>query len=234
MRLSNIDNYSDNSYWGLIKLNGQKRFNEYFAKAILEYCFRDKYYNLVITDKPDLRVKQHNIGIEVTYSMGKDRAEALFLQRQIACADENRKIKLQKKLDKIHKKYKSDRYEYEYIGRFENGIEDSYLKEIFDCVRNKVEILNKKFNYDELDSYELFINSAVPINDKLREEFAVLEKLRALNIGERNYTVIHILAYYDLISFDLIKMEIERHKLYYSYNKIAQTAKELMNKNLFD
>lgn len=211
-------------------MNGQKRFNEYFAKAIFEYCYKDKYSDLVIADKPDLRDTQHNIGIEVAYSMEKDRSEALFLQRQMSRADENRKINLQKKLDKIHRKHKNDNYEYEYIGRFENGIEDTYLKEIFDCVRSKVEKLNKNFNYDELDSYELFINSAVPINDELREEFAVLDKLVELNIGKRKYSAIHILAYYDLISFDMMEKGMKRHKLYYAYDTIAERAKELMNK----
>lgn len=132
-------------------------------------------------------------------------------------------------LSKIHRKHKNDNYEYEYVGRFENGIEDSYLKEIFDCVRKKVEKLNKNFNYDELDSYELFINSAVPINDELREDFAVLDKLVELNIGKRKYTTIHILAYYDLVSFDMIDNEMRRYKLYYAYYKIAERAKELMN-----
>ena len=210
-------------------MNGQKRFNEYFAKAILEYCYKDKYSDLVIADKPDLRDTQRNIGIEVAYSMEKDRSEALFLHRQIARVDENRKNNLQKKLDKIHRKHKNDNYEYEYVGRFENGVEDSYLKEIFDCVRKKVEKLNKNFNYDELDSYELFINSAVPINDELREDFAVLDKLVELNIGKRKYTTIHILAYYDLVSFDMIDNEMRRYKLYYAYYKIAERAKELMN-----
>lgn len=211
-------------------MNRQKRFNEYFAKAILEYCYKDKYSDLAIADKPDLRDTQHNIGIEVAYSMEKDRTEALFLHRQIARSDEDRKTNLQKKLDKIHRKHKNDNFEYEYVGRFENGIEDSYLKEIFDCVRNKVEKLNKNFNYDELDNYELFINSAVPI-EEIHEDFAVLDKLRELNIGERKYTTIHILAYYDLITFDMIDNGIRRHKLYYSYYKIAERAKVLMNKS---
>ena len=90
-------------------MNGQKRFNEYFAKLILKYCYKDKYSNLQIADKPDLRDIEHNIVIEVVYSMEQDRSEALFLQRQIfCCTDENRKVKLQKKLDTIHKKHKNN------------------------------------------------------------------------------------------------------------------------------
>ena len=210
-------------------MNGQKRFNEYFAKLILKYCYKDKYSNLQIVDKPDLRDMEHNIGIEVVYSMEQDRSESLFLQRQISCcADENRKVKLQKKLDTIHKKHKNYNYEYEYYGNFANGVEDTYLKEIFDCVRNKLDKLNKCLNYEELDSYELFINSAVPISE-FGEQFDVLDKLEEINQGERKFDVIHVLAYYDLITFDMLNKQIERKKLYYFYERIGKAAEELIN-----
>lgn len=210
-------------------MNGQKRFNEYFAKLILEFCYRDKYSNLQIADKPDLRDIEHNIGIEVAYSMEQDRSEALFLKRELSCCtDENRKVKLQKKLDTIHKKHKNDNYEYEYHGNFANGVEDTYLKEIFDCVRNKVDKLNKISNYEELDSYELFINSVVPIRE-FREEFEVFDKLEEINQGERKFAVIHVLAYYDLVSFDMLNKQIRRRMLCYNYEKIGKATEKLMN-----
>lgn len=34
---------------------GQKRFDEYFAKVVLEKCFPEKFIDLQIADKPDLR-----------------------------------------------------------------------------------------------------------------------------------------------------------------------------------
>ena len=33
----------------------QKRFNEFFAKIILENCFPNKFQNIEVSDKPDLR-----------------------------------------------------------------------------------------------------------------------------------------------------------------------------------
>lgn len=207
-------------------MNGQKRFNEYFAKAILEYYYNDKYSNLVIADKPDLRDIQHGIGIEVAYSMEQDRMESLFLRSQINLVDESKKVKLQNKLDKIHKKHNNENYEYEYFGDFSKGIENTYLKEIFDCVKSKVEKLNKNCNYDKLDSYELFINSAVPIKE-FREEFEVLDKLIEIDVGDCKYSIIHILAQYDLISFDILNKITQRHKLYFAYSRLAHAAKEI-------
>ena len=54
----------------------QKRFNEYFAKVILENCFPNKFQNIEVSDKPDLRYNGNKIGIEVAYCMPNDVAEA--------------------------------------------------------------------------------------------------------------------------------------------------------------
>ena len=44
----------------------QKRPDEYFAKVVLEMYFPEKFSDLQILDRPDLRDEKHNIGIEVT------------------------------------------------------------------------------------------------------------------------------------------------------------------------
>ena len=54
----------------------RKRFNEYFAKVILENCFPNKFQNIEVSDKPDLRYNGNKIGIEVAYCMPKEVAEA--------------------------------------------------------------------------------------------------------------------------------------------------------------
>ena len=76
----------------------------------------------------------------------------------------------------------------------------------------------------------MFINSAVPINE-FREQFDVLEKLEEINIGEKKFAVIHVLAYYDLVSFDMVNKQIKRHMLFYVYERIGKAAEELRNKS---
>lgn len=44
----------------------QKRNDEYYAKVLLEQCFPNRFFDLVIEDKPDLRDKLHTFGIEVS------------------------------------------------------------------------------------------------------------------------------------------------------------------------
>ena len=55
----------------------KKRFNECFAKVVLESCFPNWFDVLELSDKPDLRHLKTNTGIEVTYSMPKKEAEAV-------------------------------------------------------------------------------------------------------------------------------------------------------------
>lgn len=60
----------------------QKRFDEYFAKVVLERCFSDKFTDLQIADKPDLRYGS-KIGIEVTNCMPTRVAEAFNLWHKV-------------------------------------------------------------------------------------------------------------------------------------------------------
>ena len=61
----------------------QKRFEEYFVKVILEYCFPEKFSDLHVSDKPDLQSSQ-GIGIEVTNCMPTEVAEAFNLWHRVA------------------------------------------------------------------------------------------------------------------------------------------------------
>lgn len=61
----------------------QKRFDEYFAKVVLEKCFPEKFTDLQISDKPDLRCG-NTIGIEVTNCMPTRVAEAFNLWHRVA------------------------------------------------------------------------------------------------------------------------------------------------------
>ena len=52
-------------------------YDECYAKIILEMFFPAKYQDLQISDRPDLRTKDGNIGIEVTSAIPQEEQEAL-------------------------------------------------------------------------------------------------------------------------------------------------------------
>ena len=48
-------------------------YYECYAKIVLEDLFPDRYFNLILADKPDLQ--GYDVGIEVTKANGKNREE---------------------------------------------------------------------------------------------------------------------------------------------------------------
>ncbi len=62
--------------------NSEKLFFEYLAKLILETFLPNEYYNLIISDKPDLRMgKDH--GIEVTRALYENEGQAASVFQHI-------------------------------------------------------------------------------------------------------------------------------------------------------
>ena len=76
-------------------------YDECYAKLILEKFFPNKYENLQLSDKPDLRDLKHNIGIEVTSAIPKEEQEALNLAAMIPYVDEQAQERRRKRLKKM-------------------------------------------------------------------------------------------------------------------------------------
>lgn len=122
----------------------QKRFNEYFAKIILENCFPNKFQNIEVSDKPDLRYNGNKIGIEVAYCMPKEVAEAFNCIDQYEKAADIPKKTLKKaekvgvRVEKIGVVWHQDSY------GDNMAIEKTPIRYFLDMVRQKVDRLNSK------------------------------------------------------------------------------------------
>ena len=78
----------------------QKRFDEYFAKVVLERCFPEKFIDLQIADKPDLRCGTE-IGIEVTNCMPKKAVEAFKLWHKVSKQGEQTSPRIFERLEQL-------------------------------------------------------------------------------------------------------------------------------------
>lgn len=78
----------------------QKRFDEYFAKVVLERCFPEKFTDLQIADKPDLR-SGSKIGIEVANCMPKEAVEAFKLWHRVAEQGEQTPPRILERLEQL-------------------------------------------------------------------------------------------------------------------------------------
>ena len=170
----------------------QKRFNEYFAKVILENCFPNKFQNIEVSDKPDLRYNENEIGIEVAYCMPKDVVEAFNCIERYEKAEDIPETTLKKAkrtgvtIDEQGVLWNQDSYADNMV------IEKTPIRYFLDMVRQKVERLNSKTaGYAEMKSYELFINSPITMPDWFKRE--TFQTLKNINNREKQYDTIYLL-----------------------------------------
>ena len=185
----------------------QKRFNEYFAKVILENCFPNKFQNIEVSDKPDLRYNGNEIGIEVAYCTPKDVAETFNCIDRYGKA-ENIPEKTLKKAKRAGVMIDEQSVWWDQGSYADNmAIEKTPIRYFLTMVRQKVERLNSEnANYAEMKSYELFITSPIVIpNWFKREAFQVLKNI---NNREKQYDIIYLL----LIEPKLLVFNLKENK----------------------
>lgn len=205
----------------------QKRFNEYFAKIILENCFPNKFQNIEVSDKPDLRYNGNKIGIEVAYCMPKDVVEAFNCIERYEKAEDipEKTLKKAKRagvtIDEQGVLWSQDSY------GDNMAIEKTPIRYFLDMVRQKVERLNSEnADYADMKSYELFINSPITMpNWFKRETFQVLKNI---NNRKKQYDTIYLLlSEPKLLVFNLKENKYDELLLLTWRDKFAEKALEI-------
>ena len=210
----------------------QKRFNEYFAKIILENCFPNKFQNIEVSDKPDLRYDGNNIGIEVAYCMPKDVAEAFnCIDRYEQAADiPETTLKKAKRasvtIDEQGVLWNQDSYADNMV------IEKTPIRYFLDMVRQKVERLNSKTaGYAEMKSYELFINSPITMPDWFKRE--TFQTLKNINNRKKQYDTIYLLLCEPkLLIFNLKENKYNELLLLTWRDKFERITRQMMEKEI--
>ena len=205
----------------------RKRFNEYFAKVILENCFPNKFQNIEVSDKPDLRYNGNEIGIEVAYCTPKDVAEAFnCIDRYEQAADiSETTLKKSKRagvtIDEQGVLWNQESYADNMV------IEKTPIRYFLDMVRQKVERLNSKAaGYAEMKSYELFINSPITMPDWFKIE--TFQTLKNINNRKKQYDTIYLLLCEPkLLVFNLKENKYNVLLLFEAIDKFEDEAVEL-------
>lgn len=202
----------------------QKRFNEYFAKVILENCFPNKFQNIEVSDKPDLRYNGNKIGIEVAYCMPNDVAEAFNCIERYEKAEDIPETTLKKAkragvtIDEQGALWNQDSYADNMV------IEKTPIRYFLDMVRQKVERLNSKTaDYAEMKSYELFINSPITMPDWFKIE--TFQTLKNINNRKKQYDTIYLLLCEPkLLVFNLKENKCDELLLIEAIDRFAKEA----------
>ena len=168
-------------------------YDECYAKIVLEKFFPAKYQNLQISDRPDLRTKDGNIGIEVTSAIPQEEQEALALACEIPYIDKEKQ-----KYTKYGMSHPSRSYGW--IGFNYPDIEKTFCRDFIHAIEEKIKKLNSG-NYDLLPEYDLFVQSELYIEEWMRQK--LIDKLCQLSTQRYNYKFIYLLALNGLFVFDI-------------------------------
>ena len=205
------------------------RFNEYFAKIILENCFPNKFQNIEVSDKPDLRYNGNEIGIEVAYCMPNDVAEAFYCIERYEKAEDipEKTLKKSKRAGVMIDEQSVWWDQGSYADNM--AIDKTPIRYFLDMVRQKVERLNSKTaDYAEMKSYELFITSPIVIPNWFKRE--VFQVLKNINDREKQYDTIYLL----LIKPELLVFNLKENKyselMLWRVDRYKKTAEKLISK----
>ena len=210
------------------KIN-QKRFDEYFTKVVLEYCFPERYHDLEVKDKPDLQGK--GVGVEVTNCTPPSVREGVARCRRVRAAGKfstNRDLERIKQLRAVQITARGIVWDQ---GCYSEDLNKSPLKNILNAVKNKLEKLNSATTgYAECEHYDLFVNSALDIDTgDLKIKLAILEELQKLNTKLKKFDKIYLLVINKtMIVFDLVNNIFEVKYLYNRLDVLAQQAIKLI------
>lgn len=204
----------------------QKRYEEYFVKVILESCFPDKFVDLQISDRPDLRCGTE-IGVEVTNCMPNKVVEAFKLWYRKAKQGEQTPPRVNERLEQLKEVEHDGTGLVWQQGTYTDNIDDSPIKHFLNAVEKKLERLNNSnADYAEMDSYELFVNSFILIPF---EQFGiVIKRLQELNCRPKKFDYIYLLTNEKkLLIFDMLNEVVYTKYLYTRLDRMADKAKEI-------
>lgn len=206
----------------------QKRFDEYFAKVVLESCFPKQFIDLQIADKPDLRSGK-KIGIEVTNCMPQRVAEAFNLWHKVETHGEQTPPRILERLEQLDEVQLDEGGLLWNQGTYSDdvNIDQTPIKDFLNAVYKKIERLNScNANYTPMEHYELFVNSAILIPKWFLTQ--TVERLNNINQAPKRFDRIYLIVNEQkLLIFDLIDNTVDIKYLYTHLERMAQRAYQL-------
>ena len=170
--------------------------DECYAKVVLENFFPERYSDLKIADKPDLRDEKRRVGIEVTSSIPQKERELSRLWSQTVCMEESqKKARNIERMEQLNMHYTggvqvwpAKTYRTDVIGEGPSG-------DFLIAVDEKIKKLNGG-QYEDQSRYDLFVHSEIYVwPDQLGVWMQkLLEELLDKNQQPRRYVYVYLLG----------------------------------------
>lgn len=168
------------------------KYDECYAKVVLEELYPEEFINLKLKDKPDLQMGNGQRGIEVVISEDKKDLEAESLYSKIEYNESRNKAKAIKKIEKIGSSYK-------------DGILSSSSKDSFDLIlesfNDKLDKLNGGGYANFIWNYLFTFSSIIADDIMIKEAIQEMQKIQASK--ERKFYKVFVLVPGALYCLDL-------------------------------
>lgn len=209
----------------------QKRFDEYFAKVVLEYCFPERYHDLEVKDKPDLQGK--GVGVEVTNCTPSDVREGFVRCRRVRAAGKSATNRDLERIKQLRAVQITERGIVWNQGCYSDDLDKSPLRTFLNAVENKLEKLNSATaGYAEREHYDLFVNSALDVADGtgvLETLSHLLSRIAQWNLQERKFEFVYLMTInQSLVVFDMCQGYSYIKHLYNRIELLAQRARAMI------
>ena len=208
----------------------QKRFDEHFAKVVLEYCFPEPYQSLQVLDKPDLQ--SGDIGIEVTSCTPENVREGFVRCRKVQALGERALERDKKRIEQLKVVRITARGIVWDQGLYSDDLDKSPLKTFLNAVENKLGKLNSpSTKYVDFKHYDLFVNSALDIAESTGV-WKILSKLSSriaqINTKARKFEFVYLMTInQSIVVFDTNQGFAYIKHLYNRLEQMASVAKNL-------
>lgn len=206
----------------------KNRYDECYAKILLEGVFGELYADLSIKDKPDLFSEKLQLGIEVTSIIPESLREAQ--ENWVKAYNTNNNDIRKKSIDRM------GQLGYEYTGGTQAWIrinkdpmvDESVLSDIQRAVSKKIKKMNSG-QYRIFDNMDLYIKAMMSLMDNGVESiFNVLKAANEGNVYFRNI-IVNIVEDNKLVLFDMTNFQYEIRSFNDKQSDYSIKACEIMN-----
>lgn len=179
------------------------KYEECYAKIILEHCFPQKYCNLLIEDKPDLYDNKNDIGIEVTSAIKPDFREAQSLWSEMQNKNPAQQERAKERMRQLHYAYQGGIQTWG-ANEYDKGATSQDYDIVYKMIESKLQKLNRKGLYKDCQSYALFVESFTNMEQDWINQF--IKQIKVIyDRYDKIYDIIYFLAQNDIMEIDMIQ-----------------------------
>lgn len=202
-------------------------YDECYAKVVLEKAFPERYSNLWIADKPDLRDESNTVGIEVTSAIPQSKRESVSLWADIESHTAKNPERNKARMEQLGVKYTGGVQGWPGTVYPTGCFDKSPFVDVIDVFQMKIKKLNSG-EYASLCRYDLYVETELFIESSFLPE--ILNRVLKINTMSNTYTYVYMVCLNGICVFDLVQKTYEIRKIVLEQYDLAIEARNLVER----